>query len=90
MAAMAIFSYSQKEIELFPENCYICTASRTTIHSSSQQVHYNTTFYASPVVLVSVHHYYDRQVKNHIPPENNVITAWVEVGYYLNGLNETL
>ncbi|XP_020609574.1 uncharacterized protein LOC110048129 [Orbicella faveolata] len=46
-----------------------------------QQVQFNTTFYASPVVLVSVHHDYDRKVKNHIPPEYNIITAWVkEVG----------
>ena len=40
---------------------------------------FNTTFYASPVVLVSVHHDYDRKVKNHIPPEYNIITALVEV-----------
>ena len=46
---------------------------------SSQQVQFNTTFYASPVVLVSVHHSYDRKVKNHIPPEYNIITAWIEV-----------
>ena len=46
---------------------------------SSQQVQFNTTFYASPVVLVSVHHDYDRKVKNRIPPEYNIITAWVEV-----------
>ncbi|KAL9962235.1 hypothetical protein ACROYT_G031317 [Oculina patagonica] len=43
-----------------------------------QEVPYNTTFYASPAVLVSVHHNYDRKVKNSIPPENNIITAWVE------------
>ena len=41
---------------------------------------YNTTFYESPTVFVSVHHYYDREVKTHVPPENNIITAWVEVG----------
>ena len=28
---------------------------------------------------MSVHHGYDRKVKNHIPPEYNIITAWVEV-----------
>ncbi|XP_078383861.1 uncharacterized protein LOC144666332 [Oculina patagonica] len=43
-----------------------------------QEVKYNTTFYASPAVLVSVHHNYDRKVKNSIPPENNIITAWLE------------
>ena len=46
---------------------------------SSQKVQFNTTFYASPVVLVSVHHDYDRKTKIHIPPEYNIITAWVEV-----------
>ncbi|XP_022806681.1 uncharacterized protein LOC111343760 isoform X1 [Stylophora pistillata] len=43
-----------------------------------QDVQFNTTFYASPVVLVSVHHYYNRQQKNLILPENNIVTAWVE------------
>jgi len=43
-----------------------------------QKVQFNTTFYASPVVLISVHHQYDRQTKSHIAPENNIITAWVE------------
>ncbi|XP_078381933.1 uncharacterized protein LOC144664642 isoform X1 [Oculina patagonica] len=43
-----------------------------------QEVQYNTTFYKSPAVLVSVGHQYDRQVKSHVPPENNLITAWVE------------
>ena len=42
---------------------------------------YNTTFYAPPVVLVSVHHQYNRQNKKYVPPENNIITAWVEVRY---------
>ena len=40
---------------------------------------FNTIFYASPAVLVSVHHDYDGKVKNYIPPEYNMITAWVEV-----------
>ena len=48
---------------------------------SSQQVQFNTTFYSSPAVLVSVHNDYDRKVKNHIPPEYNIITAWIEVGH---------
>ncbi|RMX58432.1 hypothetical protein pdam_00019701 [Pocillopora damicornis] len=43
-----------------------------------QEVSFNTTFYTSPVVLVSVHHFYDRQQKSLILPENNIITAWVE------------
>ena len=42
---------------------------------------FNTTFYASPVVLVSVHHLYNPQVgmKSFVSPENNIISAWVEV-----------
>ena len=46
-----------------------------------QEVQYNTTFYASPVVLVSVHHQYNRQNKKNVPPENNIVTAWVEVRF---------
>ena len=42
---------------------------------------FNTTFYASPIVLVSVHHLYNPQVgmKSLVSPENNIISAWVEV-----------
>ena len=42
---------------------------------------FNTTFYASPVVLVSVHHLHNPQVgmKSLVSPENNIISAWVEV-----------
>ncbi|CAH3162089.1 unnamed protein product, partial [Pocillopora meandrina] len=45
-----------------------------------QQVQFNTTFYASPVVLVSVHHLYNPQVsmKSLVSPNNNIISAWVE------------
>lgn len=46
-----------------------------------QEVVYNTTFYAPPVVLVSVHHQYNRQNKKNVPPENNIVTGWVEVRY---------
>ena len=34
------------------------------------------------MVLVSVHHYYNRNMKNVILPENNIVTAWVEVRYF--------
>ena len=46
-----------------------------------QKVQFNTTFYASPVVLVSVHHLYNPQVsmKSLVSPNNNIISAWVEV-----------
>ncbi|KAL9963151.1 hypothetical protein ACROYT_G032326 [Oculina patagonica] len=43
-----------------------------------QEVQYNTTFYESPAVLISVGHQYDRKVKSHVLPDNNIITAWVE------------
>ena len=33
-------------------------------------------------MFFSVHHYYDRKTKSHVPPENNIITAWVEVGIF--------
>ena len=40
-------------------------------------------------MLFSVHHYYDRKAKSHVPPENNIITAWVEVGEFYFFSNET-
>ncbi|XP_022810500.1 uncharacterized protein LOC111347532, partial [Stylophora pistillata] len=45
-----------------------------------QKVNFNTTFYASPIVLISVRHFYNPQVsgKSSISPENNIVTAWVE------------
>lgn len=46
-----------------------------------QEVVYNNAFYAPPVVLVSVHHQYNRQNEKNVPPENNIVTAWVEVRY---------
>ena len=57
-----------------------------------QNVSFNTTFYASPAVLVSVHHYYDRKMKTVISPENNIVTAWVEVrwGTAFSNFNSTL
>ena len=44
---------------------------------------FNTTFYQSPVVLVAANHRYDRKMKDRILPENNIISAWVEVGFLL-------
>ncbi|KAM7452153.1 hypothetical protein ABFA07_000348 [Porites harrisoni] len=43
-----------------------------------QEVPFNTTFYKSPVVILSVDHGYDRKVKSFLLPENNIISAWLE------------
>ncbi|KAM7438980.1 hypothetical protein ABFA07_011600 [Porites harrisoni] len=43
-----------------------------------QEVPFNTTFYESPVVILSVNHQYDRQIKGSRLPGNNIISAWVE------------
>ena len=45
-----------------------------------KEVPFNTTFYKSPVVILSVDHGYDRKVKSFLLPENNIISAWLEVG----------
>jgi len=69
----AVYSFGHWVVgKTVPEECFFF---------SSQGIGFNTTFYASPAVLVSGHHYYDRQVNSHIPPENNIIAAWVEVKY---------
>ena len=44
-----------------------------------KEVPFNTTFYKSPVVILSVDHGYDRKVKSFRLPENNIISAWMEV-----------
>ena len=66
---------------LYYADFFICSF-KLYFLSCLQQVPFNITFYASPVVLVSVRHQYDRQVKGTIPPENNIITSWVEVEYF--------
>ena len=51
-----------------------------------QEVPFNTTFYKSPIVILSVNHEYNLKVKGSHLPENNVISSWVEVGlnFYSN------
>ena len=51
-----------------------------------QEVPFNTTFYKSPIVILSVNHEYNLQVKGSRLPENNIISSWVEVGlnFYSN------
>ena len=47
---------------------------------------FNTTFYKSPIVILSVNHEYNLKVKGSRPPENNIISAWLEVSlpFYSN------
>ena len=40
---------------------------------------FNTTFYKLPVVILSVNHEYNLKVKGSRRPENNIISAWLEV-----------
>ena len=51
-----------------------------------QEVPFNTTFYKSPIVILSVNHEYNLKVKGSRPPENNIISAWLEVSlpFYSN------
>ena len=48
-----------------------------------QEVPFSTTFYKSPVVILSVNHEYNLKVKGSRAPENNIKSAWIEVGFNL-------
>ena len=45
----------------------------------SQVLNYTETFYAPPVVMVTVSHLYDSNNVYSVKPENNVLNAWIEV-----------
>ena len=45
----------------------------------SQVLNYTETFYAPPVVMVTVSHLYDSNNVYSVEPENNVLNAWIEV-----------
>jgi len=57
-----------------------------TFFTYLQEVPFNTTFYKSPIVILSVNHEYNLKVKGSRPPENNIISAWLEVSlrFYSN------
>ena len=57
-----------------------------TFFTYFQEVPFNTTFYKSPIVILSVNHEYNLKAKGSRPPENNIISSWVEVGlnFYSN------
>ena len=57
-----------------------------TFFTYFQEVPFNTTFYKSPIVILSVNHKYNLKVKGSRPPENNIISAWLEVSllFYSN------
>ena len=60
---------------LFINNCRL-----TLLLSPSLQVlNYTETFYAPPVVMVTVSHLYDSNNVYSVKPENNVLNAWIEV-----------
>ena len=44
-----------------------------------QVLNYTETFYAPPVVMVTVSHLYDSNNVYSVKPENNVLNAWIEV-----------
>ena len=54
-----------------------------TFFTYLQEVPFNTTFYKSPIVILSVNHEYNLKVKGSRPPENNIKSAWIEVGFNL-------
>ena len=46
---------------------------------SLQVLNYTETFYAPPVVMVTVSHLYNSNNVFSVKPENNVLNAWIEV-----------
>ena len=42
-------------------------------------LNYTETFYAPPVVMVTVSHLYDSNNVYSVKPQNNVLNAWIEV-----------
>ena len=42
-------------------------------------LNYPETFYAPPVVMVTVSHLYDSNNVYSVKPQNNVLNAWIEV-----------
>ena len=46
---------------------------------SLQVLNYTETFYATPVVMITVSHLYDSNNVYSVKPENNVLNAWIEV-----------
>ena len=60
---------------LFINNCRLTLL----LAPSLQVLNYTETFYAPPVVMVTVSHLYDSNNVYSVKPENNVLNAWIEV-----------
>ena len=60
---------------LFINNCRLTLL----LVLSLQVFNYTETFYAPPVVMVTVSHLYDSNNVYSVKPENNVLNAWIEV-----------
>ena len=70
-----LFRRSSPSPVLFINNCRLTLL----LVPSLQVLNYTETFYAPPVVMVTVSHLYDSNNVYSVKPENNVLNAWIEV-----------
>ena len=74
-----IFAVRFSSLFPFPCPCYQKCRLTLLLVPSSQVLNYTETFYAPPVVMVTVSHLYDSNNVYSVKPENNVLNAWIEV-----------
>ena len=48
-------------------------------HLPKQALNFTKEFYAPPVVMVTVNHFYDNRNLHSVKPENNALNTWIEV-----------
>ena len=48
-------------------------------HLPKQALNFTEEFYAPPVVVVTVNHFYDNRNLYSVKPENNALNTWIEV-----------
>ena len=70
-----LFLRSSPFLVLFINNCRLTLL----LVLSLQVLNYTETFYAPPVVMVTVSHLYDSNNVYSVKPENNVLNVWIEV-----------
>ena len=70
-----VFLFSSPSPVPFINNCRL----NLLLVPSLQVLNYTETFYAPPVVMVTVSHLYDSNNVYSVKPENNVLNAWIEV-----------
>ena len=50
-------------------------------HLPKQVLNFTEEFYAPPVVIVTVNHFYNNRNLYSVKPENNALNTWIEVSF---------